>query len=548
MTKTLRPYQQEALQKTLDRIKEIPHPLLVNASVGAGKSLIISELLLSMESKGWKCLCLTLNSTLIEQNAETYRLQGGHPGIYCSSLNLKDDTKPVTFASPNSIVRNYPDVNYNMIVIDEAHNINPDDDSSMYMRILNHYGHRAQQDRYEFRIVGLTGTPFRGKGVSILGSYFKEEVCNIPASWLIKEGYLAKPSFSITSDNYDFSNIRVNNLGKFSNTELQSVIDKNERLTGKIMRELTTIKHNGIFIFAATRKHCIECAKSLPDGEWAIITGETPHNERKKILHESREGNIKYLISVNCLNVGVDVPNFDACAWLRPTESLVLYTQGIGRALRLFPGKLYALVLDYAGNLTRHGDVDDPIINEALQPREENEKDYCIPCYTCGTHNTVNTRRCIGIVASKRCDHYFEFKKCERCGLQNDITSRICRGCGSELIDPNKKLSFKNRTSVTNVKSTTCYARLTSSNNYPLIMANYITDSGDYSETFVIKDERTRNIAYAKFVRNHIKNPSRYYMNLFDINKIRIMLQEENLIYPVKLVINEEGNVVKKVF
>ena len=64
--------------------------------------------------------------------------------------------------------------------------------------------------------------------------------------------------------------------------------------------------------------------------------------------------------------VGVDVPYFDVCAWLRPTESLILFIQGIGRVLRLHPSKQNALILDYAGNVERHGHIDDAIINAAL--------------------------------------------------------------------------------------------------------------------------------------------------------------------------------------
>ena len=105
--------------------------------------------------------------------------------------------------------------------------------------------------------------------------------------------------------------------------------------------------HAGAFIFAVSKKHCEECLKSLPQNEARIITGDTPHEERKRILEGARMGQIKYLISVNCLLTGIDVTNFDICAFLRPTESLVLYVQAIGRALRLHSGKSRALILDY---------------------------------------------------------------------------------------------------------------------------------------------------------------------------------------------------------
>lgn len=542
MKKTLRPYQQEALTKLRQRLKQTTDPLLVNASVGAGKSLILSELLLGLERSGYRALCLTLNSTLIQQNADTYQLQGGNASIYCSGLKSKAFEECVIFASPHSICQGIKNKNrisqqpFKLIIVDECHNINPHDNSSMYMRILNHYGLMAQQEQYSFRVVGLTGTPYRGKALSIIGpdQYFKEEVCNISSSWLIEQGYLVRPEFGIRQEAaYDFSQLRVNNMGKFNGAELAAIVDANERLTGQIMRELTEIMQarKGVFIFAATRKHCLECAKSLPDGELAIVTGETPHEERKEILQKGREGLLRFLISVGCLNVGVDIPLFDTVAWLRPTESLVLYTQGIGRVLRLHPGKFRALVLDYAGNLDRHGDIDDPIINEALKPNETNQQEYIIPCYTCGTLNTVHSRRCIGRMADARCPHYFEFKECYQCGTQNDITSRQCRECDCELIDPNAKLKLIEKQYAFKVKKAKYFITMMRDGSSDCVInCHYTLEHDEYQvERYCLTNNKSKNIAYAKFFRVHVLNASEYYKDLICLPRERDKKLESRL-------------------
>lgn len=534
--KTLRPYQLDALNKLKQRLKETTHPLLVTASVGAGKSLIIAELLLSMERSKYKCLCLTLNSTLIQQNHDAYKDQGGDPGIYCAGLNAKDTNPCVIFASPHSItqsIKNHDAIEnepFRLIVIDEAHNISPHDTDTMLQRIISHYGRMAQTKGYSYRVVGLTGTPYRGKGHTIIGDdqFFKEEICNISTSWLIKEGYLTPPQFGITNaESYDFSNIRVNNMGKFNASELQKVIDENSRLTAKIMQELQLVMQNrvGAFIFAATRKHCEECAKSLPDGEWAIVTGETPHDERKSIIEAARNGDIRYLINVNVLNVGVDVPSYDVCVWLRPTESLVLYTQGIGRVLRLHPEKTDALILDYARNLARHGDVDDPIINEALQPTSENKDDYCIPCNACTVLNRPLVRRCRGIHDSKRCDYYFEWKECPSCSVQNDKTARICRGCQEELINPNAKLTSKAATKSKDIFTVVKAQYWIADNGHPIFHAMYTTSHGmKIYESFVIRDSRAKNIFYGQYIRHALEKPSQYYPQLHSVAALRRML------------------------
>lgn len=569
MRKKLRPYQEEAVHKLKTRLREVSHPLLVTASVGAGKSLIIAEILLWMERAGYRVLCLTLNSTLIQQNANTYKSQGGHCGIYVGSLNTYEVEPLVIFGSPQSVSKGIRDKNeiskcrFNLIVIDEAHNIDPHDSNTMYQRIINHYGLLSQAEQYSFRTVGLTGTPYRGKGNLIIGhdQFFREEVCNISTNWLILEGYLTKPVFGLTDERgYDFSNIRVNSMGKFSGAELETIVASNTRLTGRIMQELQKIMQTrrGAFIFAATRKHCEECAKSLPDGEWAIITGDTPHEERKQILERAKSGDIRYLINVNVLTVGVDVPSYDVCAWLRPTESLVLYTQGVGRVLRLHPEKKTALVLDYAGNLIRHGDIDDPIINEALQPKEGEESEYVIPCLLCaekGIHtlNRVTARRCIGLVDGRRCSHYFEWKDCQECGVQNDKTSRLCRSCNAELIDPNTKLtSIATKLDLIAIDIENAKYWVHDHYEHPTFCAHYYSKCGkQIYEQFAIRDSRMKNIFYGIFVRHHIINSSDYYPVLDKIHHLRRMLNSGDIRTPHTLrckIEDKKYKIVKREF
>lgn len=549
MQKTLRPYQQEVIDKIKQRWKETTYPLLVNASVGAGKSLIISELLLVIERAGYRGLCITMNSTLIQQNAHSYNLQNGDAGIYCAGLKSKCFEKSIIFGSPHSILQGIRDEEeigrkkFNIIIIDECHQIAPHNPSSMFMRILNHYGLMAQQEQYSFRILGLTGTPYRDKAVSIVGKneLFKEQVSNISTHWLIENKYLTKPCFGLTqAEQIDFSQCNVDSFGRFNQKELDRAIAKDERLTGKIMLELQTIIENGrkgCFIFASTKKHCDECSKSLPDGQWAIVTGDTSHQERKKILEDAANGKIKYLINVNVLTTGVDLPLFDVCAWLRPTESLILFVQGIGRILRLHTGKTSAIILDYAGNLQRHGDIDDPIINEAIQPKEKDDPDFCIPCFSCSTFNTIHSRRCIGIINNSRCNHYFEFKECS-CGTQNDITSRECRSCGKELIDPNAKLKRLTRqTQELIVLNVTYEASCLGYTSTPIIKIKYVCVGGKtIYENYLTNTERARQITYNKFIKLHCEKPSKHYRHMMNIYAMKAMLDEDTLKTPHTLI------------
>ena len=568
MRKELREYQQSTVNTLKERLKSVTHPLLVTASVGAGKSLIIAEILQWMEKAGYRALCLTLNSTLIQQNADTYEGQGGHCGIYVASLNAKDTEQLVIFGSPQSVcngIRDKQEISkcrFNLIVIDESHNVHPTDMNTLYQRIVNHYGHLAQLEGYSYRIIGLTGTPYRGKAESIVGptQFFKEQVTDISTSWLISQGYLTKPEFGLCeAQGYDFSNIRVNAMGKFSGSELQAVIDSNARLTGSIMMELQMVmkNHRGAFIFAVSKKHCEECLKSLPENAAKIITGDTPHEERKAILEGARMGQVKYLISVNCLLTGIDVTNFDICAFLRPTESLVLYVQAIGRALRLHPGKSRALILDYAGNLERHGDIDNPIINEALQPKEGQEDEYIIPCLECRSLNKIMARRCIGLIpndsGTKRCDNYFTWKDCQNCAAKNDSTARSCRLCDAELIDPNAKLratAAKPDRETFAIVEMKCWVN--DNNGIPVFYAMFKTNRGILlHETFSIKDFRMKNLFYGMFIKHHIVKPSEYYPVLESVPHLRKMIADGVIRCPDGVeVVTENGKykIKKKLF
>ena len=423
-------------------------PILINASVGSGKSLIIAELLKHAESKKWRALCLTLNSTLISQNNDTYKLQGGKSGIYCAALGRKELRPPVIFASPLS-VRNainqkfkLSKIRFDIIVIDEAHNVNCSNKSTSFMMILTHY----KKLNPWLKSIGLTGTPFRGRNKSIVGpaQYYKKELCAIDIEWLIANKFLTQPHWGYFPGdlNFDFSKVTINKTGKFNSQELEEVTHHEPRKTEIIMRQVIACvrKRKGAFIFASSVKHCYECASHLPKNEVGIIIGSTSDSERERLIGLASKGIIKYLVNVNVLCVGVDIPLFDTVVFVRPTESLILYTQCIGRGLRLHNEKKECLVLDYAGNLDRHGELDSPLINMALEEIRKQDPNYCISCPSCFTLNKPSSRRCIGIISGNRCEHYFQWKECIYCHNINSASAKECINCKKELVDPNDSL------------------------------------------------------------------------------------------------------------
>lgn len=567
----MRKYQQEAVQECWQALKRDDQPVLLMASVGAGKSLMLASILLTMQRSGKRALCLVNNAELVRNNCQTFIEQGGEASIYCAALGQKDSKATVVFGTPQSILNainkkeSIADIIFNIIIVDEAHAIDYLHARTGFMRILRHYK-CAYPD---MRVLGATGTNFRYKGSAIVGKecLFKSQVGNISTESLIKSGYLVDPDFEVDRKLViDFSKVVIKPNGQFDQKQLEEVVEKSTRLTELICKQLVHImetqRRYGVFIFATTKKHADEIMTHLPSNQSALILGDTPQEERTRILNEARKGTIKYLVNIAIISVGVDVPPYDTLAYLRPTESLVLLVQTMGRALRLSPGtdKRNALILDFAGNIERHADWDNPILLKAVKQTEDPEKPRVILCPKCSEYNTETARRCVGISTDSektRCDYYFEFKECpnESCEAKNDIAARHCRICKTEIIDPNAKLKLD--TTAHGLKElSVIHAKYAISDTNSAFRINALykcSDSkgkiGFYHESYIPNSDKARHFFYGQFIKKHCKKPSDWYMHIDKREKMEEML--ENAYIPSAIVIAGEGSgykIKRKIF
>ncbi len=563
--RTLRPYQQQAVKESWNALKLNDEPVLLMASVGAGKSLMLANILLTIERLGKRALCLVNNAELVRNNCQTFIEEGGSASIYCAALGIKDTEKQIIFGTPgsvlNSIKRNekLSKIKFNLIVVDEAHAINIKSHTTEFMQILRHY----KQEYPDMRLLGATGTNFRFKGTPIVGedALFKTQVGNITTEWLIQNDYLIEPNFEIDKKLVlDFSKVKVKSNGQFDQKQLQEVVNKSTRLTELICKQIIHImesqKRFGVFLFATTKKHAEEIYSHLPTNESAIILGDTPQHERTEILEKARNGAIKYLVNIAIISVGVDIPSFDTIAYLRPTESLVLLVQTMGRVLRLSPntGKKESLVLDFAGNIERHSDWDNPILLDAVKKGLNKDKPLVICCPRCSEMNTDSARRCVGNVDDKRCDYYFEFKECvnQKCSAKNDLVSRHCHQCGTELIDPNSKLSLQkinNNTKEVFVVHAQ-YGISGTSKGFRVNCAYRCKDNegnvGSVFEHYYPSSQKASNVFYGQFVRKHCDNSSKWYMHLNQQDKVKEMLKEAKIPRSLLIAKEEDGIKIKK--
>ena len=206
-----RDYQLKAINETFEALKKNDDPVLLECSVGGGKSYLIAGIAKKLDEANKRVLCLVNSSELVRNNSQAYIELGRTPSIFCASLNKKEYKHNAIFATPQSIINalktNHPisKTIFNMIVVDEAHTISFQDPDTIFMRILTHY----KQYYHDMRLLGMTGTAFRGD-YSIVGkdALFKSKTGNISTEWLIENGYLVKPYFgNPKQSSFDFSKI-----------------------------------------------------------------------------------------------------------------------------------------------------------------------------------------------------------------------------------------------------------------------------------------------------------------------------------------------------
>ncbi|ANB97318.1 DEAD/DEAH box helicase [Vibrio parahaemolyticus] len=460
---TLRPYQADSVKAVIHYFRKHSTPAVIVLPTGAGKSLVIAEL--ARLAKG-RVLVLAHVKELVEQNHAKYEGYGLKGAIFSAGLGRKETDQQVVFASVQSVVRNLDSFKnqFSLLVIDECHRV-PDDKNSSYQKVITH----LRELNPGIKVLGLTATPYRlgmgwiyqyhtrGQVRTEESRFFRDCIFELPIRYLLDENFLT-PARMMDAPvlSYDFSQLKPANTGRYKEAEMDMVIDKAKRATPQIVEQIIQYarERKGVMIFAATVRHAQEIHGLLPEGETAIVIGDTPTPERDAIIQAFKNREIKYLVNVSVLTTGFDAPHVDLIAILRPTESVSLYQQIVGRGLRLSEGKNECLVLDYAGNSY---DLFQPEVGD---PKPDSTSEIItIPCPACGFNNNFwgkldssgfllehFGRRCQGYFEDEdtgereHCGYRFRAKYCGECGADNDIAARICHECDATLVDPDKKL------------------------------------------------------------------------------------------------------------
>jgi len=389
MSLTLRPYQSAAIQSIYDYFsKNAGNPLITIPTAG-GKALVMSSFIEGVLKvyPDQRILIITHVRELIEQNhAELKNLWPQAPaGIYSAGLKKREIRAQILFAGIQSIHKRVYDVQQcDLVLIDEAHLI-PRSSNTMYRKFLD----GLKRLNPMLKVIGLTATPYRlDSGMLHQGedSIFTDIAYEISVRELIDQGYLSRVISKRMATELDVSGVGTR-AGEFIARDLEAAIDK-DAITQSAVNEIFAYGHDrrSWLIFCAGVDHAFHLRDAVRARgvSCETIVGETPSAERDTIISDFKRGRIQCLTNANVLTTGFNAPQVDLIAMLRPTKSAGLYVQIVGRGCRLAPGKTDCLVLDFAGNIARHGPID------AVKPkRPKDGGDGDAPVKACPDCNSI---------------------------------------------------------------------------------------------------------------------------------------------------------------
>ncbi|MCR5312412.1 MAG: DUF3427 domain-containing protein [Bacteroidaceae bacterium] len=360
MKYSLLPHQKQILDHLqLVRDRGVNRNLIV-AATGTGKTVISAfdyKFFSEANRPNDHILFVAHRKEILEQSCYTYRsvLLDANFGDIWVGQHRANKYIDKLFVSVQTFNSHYEDVfsklpadYYDYIVIDEAHHLVADS----YRKILSHFSPKI--------LIGLTATPERMDGESLLPDFDNQISAEIRLPMALNEGLLTPFQYLCISDNTDLTDDDLMQGDRYIATKLTEKLCNNERV-GLIIEKLRYYLPNEnrckALGFCSTKKHArfmAECFKEY--GLKAAYMTSDNNDERDTLSCKLAKGEINYLFVVDIFNEGVDIPEIDTVLFLRPTESLTVFLQQLGRGLRLYPGKHLLTVFDFVAQLNKKYD------------------------------------------------------------------------------------------------------------------------------------------------------------------------------------------------
>jgi len=357
----LRPYQQAAVDALYAHLRSHDdNPCIVIPTAGGKTPIIASICRDAVQRWNGRVLIVAHVKELLEQAADKIQLIAPDLlfGIYSAGLGSRDTLAPIIIAGIQSIYRRAHELgHFDLVIIDEAHMI-PADGDGMYRTLVA----ALKRTIPNIRIIGLTATPYRMNSGSIcdLENVLQAVCYEVSVRELIAQKYLCPLISKAGKQKANFDSLHIRG-GEYISGEVEKLMD-NTALVESACREILdqTRDRHAVLIFSSGVQHGEHICQTLERMGVGCrsVFGDTLDFDRAQTLSDFKAGRIKYLVNVNVLTTGFDAPNIDCVVMLRPTLSPGLYYQMVGRGFRLHPSKQNCLILDFGGNVLRHGPVD----------------------------------------------------------------------------------------------------------------------------------------------------------------------------------------------
>lgn len=392
---TLRPYQEDLISEARALVQGGARSMLIQSPTGSGKTVLVAKMLHHAASKGYPAWFVVHRRELVRQSVLTLCesagmdvgvVAAGFPGDrhqlvqVCSIGSLR--TRVDRLAAPK------------MIIWDECHHLR----AASWTELHSQFASALH--------IGLTATPHRldGRG---LRPYFEHMLVGPSPAELIDTGYLC-PYVLYAPPPPKLDTVHKV-AGDYNRKELSAAMEGSSVTGDVIAHYQKRCAGMRMVLFAWSVESSMMLAERFRSAGIgaAHVDGDTDARQRDDAIDSFKRGDIKVLCNVDLFGEGFDVPAIEAVALLRPTQSLTLYLQQVGRALRILPGKSKAVILDHAGNSSRFGFPDDPREWSLDGIDKKKRDDDAVPlriCPKCFAAMRVHLRAC------SECGHAFEIK------------------------------------------------------------------------------------------------------------------------------------------
>ena len=435
----LRPYQHQLLEDIRAAMRQGHRRVLAVMPTGSGKGTTIAAMVASAAARGHRVLILAHRAELVADLSQRIHGFGINHGVIASGYR-EDLRQPVQVGSVQTVVRRLDRIPApSMVIQDEAHHLVA---GNMWGKVLERWPAAY--------LIGKTATPERLSGEGLgegHGGFFTSMVLGPDAGWLTANRFLAR-SRIFAPPGIDLSGIRKLDTRKGQH-DAEEMLRQGQAMGDAVSHYRRTIEpvHNGTAIaFCCSVAHAEAVAEAFrAQGiAAAMLDGTMDRGQRRRVINDLGTGQLKVLTSCDIVSEGTDIPSVTGAVLLRPTDSLGLHLQQVGRVLRPCPGKPYAVVNDHVGNTLRHGLPTDPR-EWSLEgrPKGKARKSDAIPIRICPACFSAIPSACN---PCSECGHVVEQARRELQVVEGTLQELDSRQLGSEMRRAERREVAKART------------------------------------------------------------------------------------------------------